>query len=44
MSQLLATHEVGAMVRTASNVFLFPAPTASHLQAITIGCRIREPC
>jgi len=30
------------VVRTAKNVFLFPAPTASHLQAITIGCHIHE--
>ena len=32
------------MVRTAKNVFLCPAPTASHLQAITIAWHIRDSC
>ena len=36
--------KVGIMVRVGSNVFLFPAPTTSHLQAITIGCHVRESC
>ena len=32
------------MVRTAGVSFLGTAPTTSHLQAITIGCHIRESC
>jgi hypothetical protein len=36
--------KVEIMVRAGSNVFLFPAPTTSHLQAITIRCHIRESC
>ena len=30
-------------MRTASNVFLFPAPTTTHVQSITVGCQVREP-
>ena len=30
-------------MRTASNVFLFLAPTTSHLQSIKIGRQVREP-